>query len=304
MLRLFDAEGKETTLPRKEVASLLPTELSLMPTGLLEGKTEAQVRDLLTFLSWEPPTRSRDVLSRLVKADREPEEPKREVRLVLVASKQDHGAGQHDYPRWQTNWSRLLSDTSRKTITDTAWEWPAAAQFSNASVIVFYCWNHDWSPARLAQIDAFLERGGGIALIHSGVIADTRPETLSERIGLSAQPGRTGYRHMPFELRLEEREHPITRGLPGRFELLDEPYWPLIGDLKNVQVLASAKIDGELRPLIWTHQKQKGRVFASIPGHYTWSLDDPLLRTLLLRGIMWAAGEGVNRLDSLAAPTQ
>ncbi len=71
----------------------------------------------------------------------------------------------------------------------------------------------------------------------------------------------------------------------------------LIGDAKNVHVLASAKVDGEIRPLIWTRQAGKGRVLVSIPGHYTWTLNDPLFRTVLLRGIAWAAGEPVERME-------
>ncbi len=299
-IQLFDASGKETVLARASIESLRPTELSLMPAGLLEGRKESEVRDLLTFLLWEPPQRSREVLARLASQERaERAEPGKELRMVLVASKQDHGTGQHDYPAWQTNWSRLLSNPTRGTVAETAWEWPTAAQFEAASVVVFYYWNHNWSTSRLAQLDAFLDRGGGVALIHSAVIADSEPETLAVRIGLSAHPRRTGYRHMPFELRLIDREHPITRGLPGRIELLDEPYWPLIGDTNRVHVLASAKVDGEMRPLLWTRQKGRGRVFASIPGHYTWTLNDPLFRAILMRGIAWAAGEPVASLDGL-----
>jgi type 1 glutamine amidotransferase len=298
VLRLFDVEGKETRWARADLASVRPTELSLMPSGLLDGRKENDVRDLLTFLMWAPPDRDREKLPRRAEPGGEP--PSREIRLVLVASKQDHGSGQHDYPRWQTNWSRWLSNAAQRTVTETAWEWPSAAQFSSASVLVFYYWNHDWSAARLAQLDAFLERGGGVVLIHSAVITDREPEALAARFGLSSHPVRTGYRHMPLDLELVDRDHPITRGLPARIYFLDEPYWPLIGDPADVHVLASAKVDGALRPLIWTHQKGAGRVFASILGHYTWSLEDPWLRTILLRGIAWAGGEAAERLDTLA----
>jgi type 1 glutamine amidotransferase len=106
---------------------------------------------------------------------------------------------------------------------------------------------------------------------------------------------------MPFELQFVDREHPITRGLPERLELLDEPYWPMIGDASRVNVLASATVDGEVRPLIWTHQKGRGRIFASIPGHYTWTLNDPVFRLILLRGIAWAAGDDPARLHEAAS---
>ena len=287
-------------LARANVESVQPSAVSLMPAGLLEGRKDSEVRELLTFLLWEPPQRTREVLAGLARQKaKQREEPKRELRLVLVASKQDHGAGQHDYPTWQTNWSRLLSSPASKTVAEAAWEWPAPAQFDSASVIVFYFWNHNWSTARLAQLEAFLGRGGGVVLVHSAVIADQEPEVLAEQTGLAAQPRRTGYRHMPFELRLRDREHPITLGLPERIELLDEPYWPLIGDTNRVHVLASAEVDGETRPLIWTRQKGRGRIFASIPGHYTWTLNDPLFRVILLRGIAWAAGEPAGRFEGL-----
>src|SRR5262245_12929192 len=183
-LALFDVEGKETTLPRTNIATLRPTELSLMPTGLLDGRKETDVRDLLTFLLWEPPKRSKEwtdsVLAALAKSEQENRLATRDMRIVLVASKQDHGPGQHDYPLWQTNWANLLKERDARAVVRTAWEWPGNVQFDSATVLMFYFWNHDWSPARLAQIDNFLERRGGIVLIHAAVIADKEPETLAQ----------------------------------------------------------------------------------------------------------------------------
>ena len=94
---------------------------------------------------------------------------------------------------------------------------------------------------------------------------------------------------MPFELNFA-KGNPLTRDLPGSLAFLDEPYWPMVGDVGGISVLASAEVDGKSRPLVWTTTRGPGRVFASIPGHYTWTLDDPLWRVLALRGIAWAAG--------------
>jgi len=58
-------------------------------------------------------------------------------------------------------------------------------------------------------------------------------------------------------------------------------------------------MEGQPRPLVWTFRKGSGRVFASIPGHYTWTFDDPLFRVLALRGVAWAAGESGGRLERL-----
>ena len=47
---LLGADGKESVVDRAEVVELRPSPVSLMPTGLLDGLDEGQVRDLLTFL--------------------------------------------------------------------------------------------------------------------------------------------------------------------------------------------------------------------------------------------------------------
>jgi putative heme-binding domain-containing protein len=142
-IRLFDADGKDTVVPRTDLRNLHPTGQSLMPTGLLDTLKPDDVRDLLTFLLWEPPVRTKAEAERVMAAS--PPSPlggqrvgekgdsttalkqptplpalspppgsgegktNGALRIVLVASKQDHGPGQHDYPRWQEKWLRLLS---------------------------------------------------------------------------------------------------------------------------------------------------------------------------------------------------
>ena len=81
-----------------------------------------------------------------------------------------------------------------------------------------------------------------------------------------------------------------------------ESYWALIGDPNNYHALASAVEEGAPRPQLWTREQGKGRVFVSVPGHYTWSFDDPLFRLLLLRGMAWAAGEDAERFRPLIWP--
>jgi putative heme-binding domain-containing protein len=387
---LFDADGKDTVVLRTDLRNLHPTGQSLMPTGLLDALKPDDVRDLLTFLLWEPPVRTKAEAERVMAASppsplggergdsttslKQPTPPpalsppagsgegkaSAAIRIVLVASKQDHGPGQHDYPRWQEKWLRLLSSlghsspsqsdsgnptasatvplslgerdrvragqpsrpepapssnpqSSQSLLTsaptnvsvETAWEWPSADQFATADVLVFYFWNHDWSPARYAQFDAYQKRGGGVVILHSACIADREPEKLAERIGLSATPGTVSYRHMPFDLSFVAKDHPLVRGLPERLHFLDEPYWPLIGDPSRVTVLANGQVDGATKPLVWTFERdgidgRRGRVFGSILGHYFWTLDDPLYRLLVLRGIAWAGGADLNRLADAA----
>lgn len=120
------------------------------------------------------------------------------------------------------------------------------------------------------------------------------------RFGLAAQPGPTKYLHAPFDLKfVAPANHPVTVNLPSRVRLLDEPYWPMFGDTNRIEVLASTGLEGKEWPMMWTFQAGKGRVFASIPSHYTWTLDDPLFRLLLLRSIAWAGGMEEARFENL-----
>ena len=296
---IADVNGVETTLPRADLANLHPTGQSLMPSGLIDALTETQVQELLTYLLWEPPVRTRADFEKMLPSPLKPDTSK-PLRLVLVAAKKDHGPGQHDYPRWQEKWLRLLGQAAPNTAVEKAWEWPTEEQFAKADALVFYYWNHHWNEAKHAQIDAFQGRGGGIVVLHSAVISATDPKRLAEQIGLAAEPKTVFYRHMPFELELKDAEGVLTRGLPKRLRFLDEPYWPMIGDISRVQVLATAKVDEAEHPLVWTMERDGGRVFGSILGHYFWTLDDPAYRLLVLRGIAWTAKADPERLTGAA----
>jgi putative heme-binding domain-containing protein len=304
-LRIVGSDGKEQLARRDDVSDMRPSAISLMPTALLEGLKDEQIRDLMTFLVHEPPTRSRaDVEAVLGQRTTKPSEEQlaNPLNIVLVASKQDHGPGQHDYPAWQQKWSAMLGAAPGINVTN-AWEWPTQEQWRSAHVVVFYYWNHDWSAERYQQLDDYQARGGGAVVFHSATIADKEPEKLAERIGLAAQPGPTKYLHTPLALIfVAPTNHAVTRGFK-QLNLLDEPYWPMIGDTNRIEVLAAAEMEGQAKPLVWTFQKGKGRVFASIPGHYDWTFDDPLFRILALRGVAWAAGEPVGRLERQSAET-
>jgi putative heme-binding domain-containing protein len=297
-MRLLDAAGKETLIPRTNIESQVISAVSLMPTGLLDNRPSSEVTDLLTFLCNAAPIRKDEALQNILKTKSQAELPSKDLLIILVANKQDHGPGQHDYPHWQTNFNAFLS-RAPKTHIENAWEWPSENQFRKADAIVFYYWNRAWTPEKFSQLDRFLERGGGIALFHSATISDHAPEELARRIGIAAQPDTVKYAHTPIDLTfVAPTNHPITMGFT-ELHLLDEPYWPMIGDTNAIQVLATTMREGKAQPMIWTFQKGKGRVFASIPGHYTWTHEDPLFRILALRGIAWCAGENASRFVPL-----
>jgi len=50
LLTLVDGNRQKTTIPRDSVEAVKPSEVSLMPEGLLEKLTEPQIRDLFRYL--------------------------------------------------------------------------------------------------------------------------------------------------------------------------------------------------------------------------------------------------------------
>src|SRR5262249_18290659 len=92
--------------------------------------------------------------------------------------------------------------------------------------------------------------------------------------------------------------HPIARNF-DKVNLFDETYWKMAGSLPPDRVVATAVEERKPQPQMWTIEHGNGRVFVSIPGHFSWTFDDPVFRILLLRGIAWAAHEPVDRFNEL-----
>lgn len=307
-LVLGDSNGTLTELRQEEIESMKPSPVSIMPTGVEEKLTSEQMRDLLTYLLTPPPqmplespleappVRTQAEVAAVLAGAAPTDDPPNPLRLVLVAGKKDHGPGEHDYPAWQAQWVQLLAAAENVSI-DTAWEFPSEAQLSEADVLIFFQ-KGAWNDERQRHMDRYFERGGGAVYIHWAVNGDDRVADFSRRIGLASEGGKIGYRHGPLTLQVHNTDHPIMRNI-DEFHMYDESYWLLTGDPQQVRLLASSVEDGAARPQLWTYEPGNGRVFVSIPGHYSWTFDDPIFRTILLRGIAWSAREPVDRFNEL-----
>jgi type 1 glutamine amidotransferase len=245
-----------------------------------------------------PPARKKTEVEAILKGSAEMSKPLRKLNVVLTAGPKDHGKGEHDYPLWQRRWVKLF-DLAENVAVSEAKEWPTPAQLEKADLVVFYSANPGWSEERAKELDAYLKRGGGLVYIHWAVNGGKAQQALSDRIGLAWKDGQSKYRHGPLELAFPDAKHPIARNF-DKVKFEDESYWKLGGDPKTISVVATGEEDGAAQPLMWTREVGKGRVFVSIPGHYTWTFDDPLYRVLILRGMAWAAGESVDRFNALA----
>jgi len=308
-LAVGDIKGVTTELKRADVDEMRAAPISTMPEELPKQLGPDRMRDLLTFLLTPPPAMPRDnpgprpkprtvaeVDAALAGAPNPPEKT-RPLHLLLVAGLQDHGPGEHDYPAWLKAWAVLLAAAENVEVATTAREWPTAEEFKRADVVVFYQ-RGDWNDQRAADIDPFLARGGGLVYIHWALDGRDHGQDFAKRIGLS-KASDIAYRHGPLALVFNQKtNHPILRNF-DRLSLIDESYWNLSGPLPASRVLGTSDEDGQPQPQLWTTEPGNGRVFVCIPGHYSWTFDDPLFRVLLLRGIAWTAREPVDRFNEL-----
>jgi hypothetical protein len=220
------------------------------------------------------------------------------LRILLCAGPKDHGPDEHDYPLWLERWSRLVA-LADNVIVDTANGFPTAAQLAKTDVAVFYNANPGWNPKNAAVLDEYHNRGGGAVYIHYAVDGGKDPDAVAERMGLAFTFG-SRFRHGEFDLVFPQRDHPITRNFPT-MKFTDETYWAMRGDPTRLQILGTAIEDNSPRPELWSLERHRSRIVGCIPGHYTWTFDDPLFRVLVFRSICWAAREeNVDRLAELA----
>jgi hypothetical protein len=205
----------------------------------------------------------------------------------------------HLPPAWLRVWSELLAAADGITV-DTAMIWPTAEQFQASDTILFYQ-KGDWTSERAAAIDSHLAKGGGLILIHWAIEGGNGAPAFARRIGLASDQSRTKYRHgaLDVDWRLGAG-HPITRNF-ARLPLHDESYWNLVGDPARLTLLGIGGPEAEEAkpPLFWTVASNQGRVFVSIPGHYSSTFDDPMFRIILLRAVAWASHEPVDRFNYL-----
>lgn len=305
---LGDNNGKTIEFAKSSVAEMVPSKLSIMPTGLLEKLSKEQVRDLMTYLMKPAPhmpiegpvaapkVRTAAEVADVLAGSVTPTAPYKAMKIVLVAGPKDHGPSEHDYPAWLTQWGQLLSAADATNI-EVAWEFPSPEQMQSADVLVFFQ-KGSWDTKRAEAMDAYFQRGGGAIYLHWAVNGNDQVSEFSKRIGLASWGGKIKFRHGPLKLDVRDTKHPIMRNI-RELDLLDESYWLLTGDPKGVNLLATSDEEGAPQPQLWTYQPGNGRVLVSIPGHYSWTFDDPIFRTIVLRGMAWVADEPIDRFNDL-----
>ena len=163
-------------------------------------------------------------------------------------------------------------------------------------------------PDEIAGLRRAVEAGTGLGGWHGGIADSYRNEAdYLQLIGgqfahhAAKHPNqRTGEQsdhYLPYTVKITPlgRTHEITGGLDD-FDLLTEQYWVLHDDLNDVLATTTTPArpwDPWKRPTtspaVWTRQWGGGRVFVATAGHRVEVLENPNVRTIVERGLLWAA---------------
>ena len=140
---------------------------------------------------------------------------------------------------------------------------------------------------------AAVKSGVGLAGHHGGM-CDAFRDSVDYQFMCGGQwvahPGNI----IDYEVKITRPDDPIMAGLKD-FAYRSEQYYMHV-DPSN-EVLASTTfsgahaewIDGVVMPVVWKRRHGKGRVFYSSLGHVAKEFEVPEMRTILRRGMHWAA---------------
>ncbi|MCP3729461.1 ThuA domain-containing protein [Sphingomonas sp. MG17] len=171
------------------------------------------------------------------------------------------------------------------------------------SAIVFNSTSGDiFTPAQRAAFRSWVERGGGVVLLHgAGGDPDYAwrwwPETLigAQFIGHTGRPKQ--FQQATIEV---DRSHPATRSLPAKWVRTEEWYsFDRIPTGHGTRILATVDETsydpfpervrmGKPHPIVWARCIGRGRMFFSSLGHKAETYAEPLHQTLIAGAIRWA----------------
>jgi cytochrome c len=161
-----------------------------------------------------------------------------------------------------------------------------------------------------AAFERFVRGGGGFAGVHSAADTEHGWAWYGRLLGAHF---RSHPQIQRASVRVTNRKHPSTSGLPANWLRVDEWYNFTRNPRPSVDVLARLD-EGSYRPgdgamgadhpIAWAHSFQGGRAWFTGGGHTDESYAEPLFRRHLLGGIRYAAGLTPPRIASVTQTVQ
>lgn len=248
-------------------------------------------------------------------APRPPGQNPHGMHIYIWSGLKSHFAGQHDYPQFLADWSKLL--TEHGAVVDGALHPPSAADLAHTDVVVIYKGDAGYLfDSHKPDLEAFVKRGGGLVSIHDSLCGPD-PAYLATLLGGAKKHGEVNYTwDAPIHYTVVDKSNPIMKDMSD-FTILDEAFFLMTwAKDPGIHVLATTTIPptrsagahaGEVVPQMWTYEHtlpggQPARAFVWMQGHYYANFSNYQIQRTLLRGIAWAARHPVDELVNYVAP--
>ena len=146
-----------------------------------------------------------------------------------------------------------------------------------------------WSEElKKAYVD-FVGNGGGHVVVHAG---SSSFYDWDEYHAICCATWKNGTRHKKpheFDVRISLGDHPVTQGMEG-FKTTDELWFhPFVHPDATVLAESFSITTGQWEPTALVNQFGEGRCFTLLLGHSHEFMQSEGFKTLLLRGVAWAA---------------
>ena len=234
------------------------------------------------------------------------------LRVFIHAGLKTHAEGQHDYPQFLADWSKLL--TNRGAIVDGGLHFPSARELAATDVIIIYKGDAGYlSIEDRTTLDNFLRRGGGLVSMHDA-LCGPEPEQFAGFVGGAKKHGEVNYTleaDVPYtDRRQGASDHAGHDGLhdQGRSVLQHDvvedagdsrawrlPSWPRRRAPGRTRA-KSCRRSGPTRRACCPGAPAF-RAFVWMQGHNYVNFSEAQVQPMLLRGIAWA---GKRPADALA----
>lgn len=153
-----------------------------------------------------------------------------------------------------------------------------------------------------ANLLSYVEKGGGLLVVHGGVTTLNNSMAFSELLGASFDYHPV---QQAIQVRLEDPTHPLVQAFPAEgFNHVDEPYFyknayselnfkPLLY-FNNSEIQKQRKgqelTEGKTY-VAWIRTEGKGKVMYISPSHNAQSFENPQLLQFYLDGMQYVAGD-------------
>lgn len=255
------------------------------------------------------------VFAQSADAPRAPGQNPNGMRIYLWGGLKSHNAGQHDYPQFLADWSKIL--TEHGAIVDGAFHPPRPADLEKADVVVIYKGDAGFlSDTDKAALESFVKRGGGLVSMHDSLCGPD-PAYLSKLLGGAKKHGEVNYTlDAPVPYTITDKADPIMKDMSNT-TIFDEAFFLMTwAKDPGIHVLATAEVagtrsagahKGEVAPQIWTYEHtmpggEPARAFVWMQGHTYANFANYQIQRTLLRGIAWAGKRPVDELVNYVAP--